>query len=58
MALGVPIHVGQHGRCNAVALVGDQFTEGLQAVIGPPLGELIAVDLKQELPDSLAQGQR
>ena len=41
-----------------MALVGDQFTEGLQAVVGPPLGEFGAVDVKQELADSLAQGQR
>ena len=58
MALCIAIHVGQHGRCNTVALVGDQFTEGLQAVVGPPLGELDAVDFRQELADGFTEGQR
>ena len=41
-----------------MALVGDQFTEGLQAVVGPPLGEFGAVDVKQELADGFTEGQR
>ena len=41
-----------------MALVGDQFTEGLQAVVGPPLGEFDAVDFRQELADGFTQGQR
>ena len=41
-----------------MALVGDQFTEGLQAVVGPPFGELDAVDLRQELTDGFTEGQR
>ena len=41
-----------------MALVGDQFTEGLQAVVGPPLGEFGAVCFSEELADSLTEGQR
>ena len=41
-----------------MALVGDQFIERLQAVVSPPLGEFGAVCFSEELPDSLAQGQR
>ena len=58
MALGIPVDVGQRGHSNAVALVRDQFTERLQCVVRPPLGQLCAVDFCQELADCLAQGQR
>lgn len=58
MALGVPVDIGQHRCGNAMTLVGDQFTEGLQRVVRPPLGEFCAVDLRQQLADGLAQGQR
>ena len=58
MALYIAIDIGQDRGGDAMALVGDQFTEGLQAVVGPPLGEFGAVCFSEELADSLAQGQR
>ena len=58
MAFGIPVDVGQRGHGNAVALVGNQLTERLQGVVRPPLGQLYAVDFRQELADRLAQGQR
>ena len=58
MALGIPVDVGQRGHSNAVALVRDQFTERLQGVVRAPLGQLCAVDFRQQLANGLAQGQR
>ena len=58
MALGIPIHVGQHRGGNAMALVRHQLAEGLQGVVRPPLGELRAVDLRQQLADGFTEGQR
>ena len=58
MPFGIPVDVGKRGHRNAVALVRDQFTERLQGVVRAPLGQLRAVDFRQQLADCLAQGQR
>lgn len=56
--LRVTIDIGQRGHGNAMALVRHQLAEGLHRVIRPPLGELRAVNLCQQLADGLAKGQR
>ena len=58
VAFGVPVDVGQYRGGDAMALVGHKFTERLQRVVRPPLGQLRAVDLRKKLANRLAQGQR
>ena len=41
-----------------MALIGHQFTKGLERVIGLPLGQFRAVNLAQQLTDGLTQRQR
>ena len=57
-SLWIPVDIGQHRRCNAMALIGHQFTKGLERVIGLPLGQFRAVNLAQQLTDGLTQRQR
>jgi len=54
VAFGVAVDVGQHRGDDAMALVSHQFAKGFERVVRPPLGELSAVDLRQELADGFA----
>ena len=58
VALGVPVDVGQYRGGDAMALVSHQFAKGFERVVRPPLGELSAVDLRQELADGFTESQR
>ena len=57
-SLWIPVDIGENRRCNAMALIGDQFAKGLQRVIGLPLSQFSAVDFPQQLTNGLAQRQR
>lgn len=55
--LAVPVSIGHRGSHDPRPQVCPFLTKWFKPVIGQPLGQFIASDLIEELPDGFAQGQ-